>query len=226
MKCFKPIVASFGIASSIFVSNEIQAEVIELTWNGGSQKAVNPFSNSFSAAPVTQDIDQLDEGQLDFAQWNDLFGGTGRTFALFTTMAPPGLISIREAFFGETLLPSTFDGNGAGTGTQFDGSGSAYLGFRTSVGDVGWFKIEFKALGAITYSVGQIGLNGDPVIVGGDQVIRGDVNCDGVVNLLDVQPFVDILIAGEFSGKADVNQDGNVDRLDIQPLIALIANLD
>ena len=47
----------------------------------------------------------------------------------------------------------------------------------------------------------------------------GDVNCDGSVDLLDVQPFVDLIIEGEFSAKADFNGDGVVDLLDIAPFV-------
>lgn len=52
--------------------------------------------------------------------------------------------------------------------------------------------------------------------------IVGDVNCDGVVDLLDVGPFVDAIIAGEFSVKADINTDGSVNLEDVQPFVALL----
>ena len=50
----------------------------------------------------------------------------------------------------------------------------------------------------------------------------GDVNCDGVIDLLDVAPFVDILTTGGFSVKADINQDGVVDLLDVSPFVDLL----
>ena len=53
--------------------------------------------------------------------------------------------------------------------------------------------------------------------------ILGDVNCDGEVNLLDVQPFIDLLSSGGFSDKADINGDGSVNLLDVDPFIALLA---
>lgn len=53
--------------------------------------------------------------------------------------------------------------------------------------------------------------------------VRGDVNVDGVVNLLDVAPFVDLLSAGTFQAEADVNQDGVVNLLDIQPFVGLLS---
>ena len=53
--------------------------------------------------------------------------------------------------------------------------------------------------------------------------LLGDVNCDGVVNLLDVAPFVEALTSGEFNEKADVNEDGVVNLLDVQPFVSLLA---
>ena len=55
-------------------------------------------------------------------------------------------------------------------------------------------------------------------------VVLGDVNLDGQVNLLDVQPFVAILNGGGFQAEADTNQDGVVDLLDVQPFVELLAN--
>ena len=56
-----------------------------------------------------------------------------------------------------------------------------------------------------------------------DEILLGDINCDGSVNLLDISPFVDLLTAGGFSQKADINLDGTVDLLDIAPFVELIA---
>ena len=59
--------------------------------------------------------------------------------------------------------------------------------------------------------------------LGGDKVLRGDVNCDGVVDLLDVAPFVEILTSGlGFDPKADINGDGTVDLLDVAPFVELL----
>ena len=53
-------------------------------------------------------------------------------------------------------------------------------------------------------------------------VLLGDVNMDGVVDLLDIAPFVDAIINGIFIPEADVNGDGVVDLLDINPFVDLI----
>ena len=53
-------------------------------------------------------------------------------------------------------------------------------------------------------------------------VLLGDLNLDGVVNLLDISPFVELLSSGEIQLEADINQDGNIDLLDVGPLIEIL----
>ena len=54
------------------------------------------------------------------------------------------------------------------------------------------------------------------------EVLHGDVNLDGVVNLLDVQPFVDIISSNGFQAEADVNKDGVVNLLDVAEFVLLL----
>ncbi len=54
-------------------------------------------------------------------------------------------------------------------------------------------------------------------------VLLGDVNLDGMVNLLDVDPFVNLLTIGDFQEEADINQDGEVNLLDVDPFVALLS---
>ena len=53
--------------------------------------------------------------------------------------------------------------------------------------------------------------------------VLGDINNDGVVNLLDVAGFVDLLSgAGDFDPAADTNGDGAVNLLDVDGFILLL----
>ena len=52
--------------------------------------------------------------------------------------------------------------------------------------------------------------------------LLGDINGDGTVNLLDVQPFVDLIANGGFLKQADINGDGNVNLLDVSGFVELI----
>ena len=67
------------------------------------------------------------------------------------------------------------------------------------------------------YKVGYSGFQDLPFAL-----LKGDVNLDGVVNLLDIAPFVGVLSDGGFQAQADINCDGAVNLLDIQPFINIL----
>jgi hypothetical protein len=53
-------------------------------------------------------------------------------------------------------------------------------------------------------------------------VLLGDVNLDGEVNGLDVEPFVGLVTGGEFQVEADMNEDGTVNGLDVDPFVVAV----
>lgn len=55
-------------------------------------------------------------------------------------------------------------------------------------------------------------------------VLLGDINGDGTVNLLDVSPFIDELSNSTGNEAADLNQDGVVNLLDVAPFIDALNN--
>jgi len=50
----------------------------------------------------------------------------------------------------------------------------------------------------------------------------GDVNLDGQVDGLDVDPFVDVLLDSSYQVEADMNQDHLVNGLDVDPFVAAV----
>ena len=50
----------------------------------------------------------------------------------------------------------------------------------------------------------------------------GDVNLDGEVNGLDVDPFVEVLLSGPYQPEADMNSDQVVNGLDVDPFVAAV----
>ena len=59
--------------------------------------------------------------------------------------------------------------------------------------------------------------------VGGDAVLRGDVNLSGAVDFSDIAPFIAVLSGGGFQAEADTNESGMVDFSDIAPFIAILS---
>ena len=54
--------------------------------------------------------------------------------------------------------------------------------------------------------------------------LLGDVNLDGMVNFLDIAPFILRLSTSDFQFEADINGSGRVDFLDIAPFIGILAS--
>ena len=55
------------------------------------------------------------------------------------------------------------------------------------------------------------------------QPLIGDVNFDGAVDLLDVEPFIEVISTGVYQIEADCNEDGAVNLLDIDPFIKILS---
>jgi hypothetical protein len=53
-------------------------------------------------------------------------------------------------------------------------------------------------------------------------LLLGDVNLDGEVNGLDVDPFVEVLLSGPYRTEADMNEDQVVNGLDVDPFVAAV----
>lgn len=52
----------------------------------------------------------------------------------------------------------------------------------------------------------------------------GDVSGDGLVNFLDISPFIGLLTTGGFLDEADIDRSGAVNFLDISPFIGLLSS--
>lgn len=56
-----------------------------------------------------------------------------------------------------------------------------------------------------------------------DSFLLGDINRDGVISLLDVQPFVDLIPnSAPFQGEGDINGDGLINLLDVGGFVDLL----
>ena len=58
--------------------------------------------------------------------------------------------------------------------------------------------------------------------VGGTAFENGDLNMDGVINILDVIALVNVVLSGEQNDMADLNSDGMINILDIILLVNII----
>ena len=55
-------------------------------------------------------------------------------------------------------------------------------------------------------------------------LLRGDINLDGLINALDISPFVTVLTSGLYQAEADINQDDLVNALDISGFVSCLVS--
>ena len=78
--------------------------------------------------------------------------------------------------------------------------------------------------GGVELFISYVGGDGNNIVLfSSEQILLGDANLDGVVNLLDVQPFIELISMSGFQSEADCNQDGVVNLLDVEPFIAILS---
>lgn len=97
------------------------------------------------------------------------------------------------------------------------GGGSCANGGFQLNGGIGQHDAGQELMGA-TFT-----LTGGFWVMSASELILGDVNGDGEVNLLDVVPFVDAVTTGTYIPEADINGDGVVNLLDVAPFIDLLS---
>ena len=108
-------------------------------------------------------------------------------------------------FQGAQSIEITEQGNML-SGTLSDGSSFEYFFNAPGVG--AFISPDVT----ITVNLGSI----EPILV-------GDVSLDGVVNFLDISPFISVLSNGGFQAEADIDGNGSVNFQDISPFIALLS---
>ena len=57
-------------------------------------------------------------------------------------------------------------------------------------------------------------------------ILIGDINQDGMINILDVVQIINFILANDFNALSDLNNDNALDVLDVVMLINLILNID
>ncbi len=53
-------------------------------------------------------------------------------------------------------------------------------------------------------------------------IILGDLNADGILNILDIVLMINMILSNEYSVAADVNEDGFVDILDVVIMVNIL----
>ena len=179
---------------------------MDIVLDFNSNGTLNTVNSSFLFTLLNSSFDSDGLGAPDNLDWSD-----------------DGMIYVNEDGSGDDvwqLDPTTgqavFIANGIGSETAGIKDISNLVGFEQ--GSV--FLTNSYNGSATNGSNGSLYMLVSPTAV--VDILLGDVNQDGVVNLLDVTPFVELLSSSTFQLEADVNQDGVFDLLDVSGFIAIL----
>lgn len=186
--------------------------------NGFVINGIDPGDRSGSSIRGAGDVngdgfDDLFIGAPD-ADFSSGIGG-GESYVVFG----------KNGGFSPSLELSTLDGT---NGFSLDGGQGYDAHSLSKAGDINGDGFDDLLIG--TY---QLYFNGygcchegrSYVVFGGPsepELLLGDVNQDGVVNFLDIAPFISLLSSGGILEEADFNDNGMVDFLDIGPFIDVL----
>ena len=200
------------------------------TLTGNGQVTVDSTFDGASISPG------LSIGSLRFINSDSVFtGGTTIRHEIQSVVDNPGFTADVIDVTGQLDLSDvtidlvSLDANGnPGEVADFDPNtdyefvvaiANEIVNFNSSCADFSEFTNSFE--GSFVAAVVPRGSRQALVLQTSD-VIRGDVNQDTVINLLDVGPFIDAISFGSFVPEADVNCDGVVNLLDVEPFVVLL----
>ena len=151
------------------------------------------------AAEIRIEIGGASEGQFDVLTVNDNLTLDG----LLTLVIIDEFVPDEDDTFEIILSPSPLGGSFANivagdTLLTADGSGQ--------------FTVNFGPGNSVVLSDFSV-----------NTVAHGDVNLDGVLDFLDISPFIVILATGGFQEEADCDGNGVVDFLDISPFVVALS---
>ena len=150
-----------------------------------------------------------------------------------TNIRDDGFATSRDAIGSRVIVTVDVDGDGTPEQLTREVSGGFGNAASTSsydqmfgVGDASEVAVTVQWADGRVTDIGMVSTNQFLVI---DQeailnrFLLGDANLDGVVNFLDISPFIQLLSTGVFMDEADIDGNGVVNFLDISPFIVLLS---
>ena len=226
---------------------------VEIAFNDGSGNFMQTQVLDSVASYMVQMADFNNDGRMDiyvvddfqdYVLFNESTNGNGTIVCNRVNNNPSSL----TANFNGNVLPADFDGDGymdmavSDVDVDIPGCARRFTLLRNNDGQNMFNPNEGMLLpwneqGSHDTVVIDINSDGNPdlfmatcddyhmyVNTAAPQILIGDINGDGFVNLLDVNPFVALLSDGIFNAAGDINGDGEVNLLDVSGFVDLLAN--
>ena len=192
---------SGGTAGTVFATSETVANI-----SGGTVDFLNPVSSSTVNISGGEVLSGVGGGTMNIS------GGTvenirpllfvdGFNVNLFGTEFSLNGTPLTSLVPNQAFVVSLSDAEGL-TGTLNDGTAFAFNEFAG--------RDFFRSDSTVTVTLAA-------------PLLLGDITRDGLVNFLDISPFITLLSGGEFQDEADIDGNGVVNFLDIAPFISILS---
>ena len=193
------------------------AEQLQLTVNSFTGTD-NPTINAGAGATLGLGINSggFNDGFVEFdADFNESLVISFSQDLFIQEVDLTGLNNIEENegfMFGDTLI------------TDDNTPSSDAFNFITDDNPDGMFLAAGETL-LLRANVGGVGVQSITVQIPTTAIdLLCDINVDGSVDFFDIQPFIALLISGDFQAEADCNKDGFLNFQDIAPFITILIN--
>jgi len=171
----------------------------------------NAFGNAAS--------DRQRPGYATVGEGNLTFGAPPGAYWWGGDSSPAEFDATRDAHMSLTIRESSFDFSTTNrNGISFSATGVSNYG-GGSIADIAEMKLTSfgTSYGMYFDNLKVEGVIEDPT------VLLGDVNLNGVVDFLDINPFIGVLSSATFQAEADCDENGVVNFLDIAAFIAILS---
>ena len=208
--------ATGGSNTGIFILDGASgiADVVVNTGSGGANGA-GIFVQALSGAqPGFETSGALGDGQAIFGDLTGTLTGISEDAHIVSMFIDQNQGGEQEVE-GLTRTGAFFGGN-------FNQIGSAVALAATGTGTGSNITVTYNDLGPNNDFNNRANASFVSFAVGGG--LLGDVNMDGVVDFLDISPFITILATNGFQLEADIDLNGTVDFLDIGPFVLLLSS--
>lgn len=222
--------------SSISISVLGNSDTSSVTGTGAIELV--PTNEPFSTAQLTElDLVLADGFSISFLVFVSISAEPGEVTLNLLSPGAAGSVNGSNQFDqlqNEAMLTGDVDLNdplglvgGSATFNLADAGANQFdiLGAQLNVnGDELTVSASFEVAVEVSDGV-NVSANGSVVLTGmlPDEILVGDVNCDGAIDLADIPAFVSVLSNGEYFAKADINQDDLVSLADIPPFVELLS---
>ena len=207
-------------------NNDIQA-YINIIYDG-DDAGNNQFNNSDFGLRSPDNLDWSDNGMIYIQEdaAYSLFGNVSDIEASVWELNPENGILNRIGIIDRNAIPSNQYDDDPDDFGEWESSGILDVSNEFSFTNMTLLVLDVMAASLDGGPINQYNLEqgGQLLLLKKQNYLLGDVNLDGIINILDIIATVNFILSNEYNVSADLNDDSIINVLDIIELVNIIMN--